>query len=450
MKPPQLVAADVRRRTRLPVAAIRLLTSAATARRNYPGELGMAPIEHPACEKSSMSSRLLRRLLVLWLGLASVAGSALAATTGPVAIELKTANLACGDTLNIHPPDSTAAAPDPVIDRLIDFHQYRFGVPPPDFDYETAGPLAETSGSGRPSWRTFVDPSAPVPKMVLIQSPVQARAKDFPMAVLRDVTAENVNLAVSFKLLGGDTARSAGLMWRAQNTNDCRSVLVSALHREIRLLSMENGRTAELARATATFDEKDWSFLEVSVQGDRVTVWLNERNALEARDATPATSGRVGLITRGDTVALFDDFHVQNGQERIVRKTRLAPVLPPAPVLHVTDILTTEADFKTPCRSFRPGAQIRWRVHVADAREKPRAAVIIECELVSPVGKALDRDKAMTGTDGVSLFTRALAKDAAPGVYTIRVSGITHADLPEATYSARANLKSAAPFVVRP
>src|SRR6266540_4488402 len=325
MKPPQLVAADVRRRTRLPVAAIRLLTSAATARRNYPGEIGMAPIEHPACEKSSMSSRLLRRLLVLWLGLASVAGSALAATTGPVAIELKTANLACGDTLNIHPPDSTAAAPDPVIDRLIDFHQYRFGVPPPDFDYETAGPLAATSGSDRPSWRTYVDSSAPSPKMVLIQSPVQARAKDFPMAVLRDVTAENVNLAVSFKLLGGDTARSAGLMWRGQGTNGCCSVLVSALHREIRLLSMENGRTAELARATGTFDEKDWSFLEVSVQGDRVTVWLNERNALEARDATPATSGRVGLITRGDTVALFDDFHVQNGQERVARKTRLAP-----------------------------------------------------------------------------------------------------------------------------
>jgi len=87
---------------------------------------------------------------------------------------------------------------------------------------------------------------------------------------------------------------------------------------------------------------------------------------------------------------------------------------------------------------------------VADAREKPRAAVIVECELVSPDGKALDRDKAMAGTDGVSLFTRALPTNATPGAYTVRVSGITHAGLPEANYSSRANLKSAALFEVRP
>jgi hypothetical protein len=389
---------------------------------NYPGEHGTIPIEHPARAKSSsMSSRLLSRLLALSLGLASVAGSAQAATPGFVAI-----------------------------DRLIDFQQYRFGVPPPDFDYETAGPLAAASVSGRRSWRTYVDLSAPSPKMVLIQSSALARAEQYPIAVLRDVTAENVNLAVSFKLLGGDTARSAGLLWRGQGTNDCRSVLVSALHREIRLLRIENGQATELAKAKVTFDEVDWNFLEVSVQGERVTVWLNDLNALEMRDATPAKPGRVGLITHGDTVALFDDFHVQNGQERVARKTRPAPALPSASILHVTDILTTDADFKTPCRLFRPGNQIRWRVHVADEHEKPRAAAIVECELVGPDGKVLERDKAMTGTDGASLFTRVLAKDASPGTYAVRVRVITHSDLPEATYSSRADLKPITPFVVRP
>ncbi len=441
-----------------------------------------------------MTLRLLKRVLLLLLGLASVAGSALAATPGTIPIESRADILAVGDALTLtptptltltrtrnpsyserfesesksrsksksekertskrkdphRPPDSTPAAPGPVLDRLIDFQQYRFGVPPPDFDYETAGPLVAASASDRPSWRTYVDLSAPSPKMVLIHFPVQARAEDFPMAVLRDVTAENVNLAVSFKLLGGDTARSAGLLWRGQGTNGCRSVLVSALHREIRLLRMETGRITELAKATATFDQKDWNFLEVSVQGERVAVWLNERGVLEARDAEPAIPGRVGLITAGDTVALFDDFHVQNGQGRVARKTRPAPALPPAPVLHVTEILTTEADFKTPCRSFQPGAQLRWRVHVADEREKPRSAAIVECELVNPGGEVLGHDKAMTGTDGASLFTRALAADAAPGSYTVRVKLITHADMPEATYSSRASRKSAVPFEVRP
>jgi hypothetical protein len=149
-------------------------------------------------------------------------------------------------------------------------------------------------------------------------------------------------------------------------------------------------------------------------------------------------------------MALFDDFHVQNGQERVARKTRRTTEVSPAPVLHVTEILTTHPDFKTSCRSFRPGGQIRWRVHVADEREMPFPAAMVECELVGPDGNVFDRDKAMTGTDGVSLFTRVLAKDAAPGYCTIRVKIITHADIPEATYSSSANLKSVTQFEVRP
>jgi len=420
-------------------------------------------------------------VLVLSLALAKITGSALAATPDAIAIESGATKVAVGAPLTLTPnlnltpdpdhsesvesesrskskskskdlprlPDSTAAAPDPVIDRLIDFQQYRFGLPPPDFDYDAAGPFGAPSVSRRPSWRTYVDHFAPSPKMVLIQSSALARTGHYPIAVLRDVTAENVNLAVSFKILGGDATRSAGMLWRAQSTNEYRSVLVSALHREIRLLRMENRGVTELASVAATFEERDWNFLEVSVQNERVAVWLNERSVLEARNAAPAKPGRVGLITTGDTVALFDDFHVQNGQDRVVRKTRSTAAISPAPILHVTGILTTHADFKTPRSSFLPGSQVRWWVQVADKHQKPMPAAIVECELVSSDGEVLDREKAMTGTDGVSLFMRALATNAPPGVYTVRVKVITHADMPEATYSSGANLKSEVTFEVR-
>jgi hypothetical protein len=424
-----------------------------------------------------VTSRLPQRALVLSLGLASIAGFSLAALPGPRANQSGADNLAAGDsltptptpTLDLNPTpnlpeyksrskiddppctrDSTAVAHGPVIDRLIDFQQYRFGVPPPEFDYDVAGPSGKPSVLGRPSWRTYVDLSAPSPKLVLIQWSTQSRAAGHSIAVLRDATAENVNLAVSFKLLAGDTARSAGLLWRAQSTNDYRSVLVCALHREIRLLKMERGRAVELAKATATINQQDWNFLELSVQGERIVVWLNERSVLETRDAMTAQPGRVGLITDGETVALFDDFQVQTGRSRVVRQSRPIPALPPAPILHATDIFATHSDFKAPRRSFRPGDQIRWRVHVADEHEQPRPASIVGCELVSPDGNVFGHDKAMTGTDGAALFTRALPTNAALGAYTVRVSDITHADLPEATYSSRVNLKSAVPFEVRP
>lgn len=364
---------------------------------------------------------MLRSVLVLLLGPGFVGGAALSATSGPVAI-----------------------------DRMIDFQQYRFGVPPSEFDYDAAAPFGPASVTNRPTWRTYVDPSSPSPRMVLIRSVPPSQGEQYPIAVLRDVTVGNVNLAAGFKLLGGDTQRSAGLLWRAQGTNDYHAVLVSALHREIRLLRMENGRLTELAKAPTTFDETDWNSLEVSVQGERVNVWLNERSVLEARDAQPSGSGRVGMITAADTVALFDDFHVWNGQERVMRQSRSAPPSSPAPVLHVNEIFATFADFKTPCHSFRAGDPVRWRVQVADELQKPSPAAIVECELAGPDGKVLDRDKAMTGTDGVSLFTRSLATNALPGVYTVRVKDITHANVPEGTYSSRANIKSAATFKLSP
>lgn len=368
---------------------------------------------------TAASRQRLPRAVALSLGLAGVAGSTLAATTSPV------------------------------LDRLIDFQQYRFGVPPPDFVYDGAGPFDQAFPSGRPAWRTYVDLSAPSPKMVLIRS-APGHGERHPMAVLRDVTAENVNLVVSFKLLSGDADRSAGLLWRAQGTNDYRSVLVSAVQREVRLLRTENGRPKKLVKEAVTFDEQGWNFLEVSVRGDRIAVWLNERSALEARDTRPASPGRVGLITGQNTVALFDDFHVQSGQERIVRKRHAKAEILSAPVLHVTEVLTTHSDFKTPCRSFRRGGHVRWRVHVAGERRKPSPAAVVECELAGPDGKVFDRDKAMTGTDGAALFTRALARDVTPGTCTVRVKGITHADMLEATCSSPANLESVATFEVTP
>src|SRR5438093_9213837 len=144
-------------------------------------------------------------VLVLSLALAKITGSALAATPDAIAIESGATKVAVGAPLTLTPnlnltpdpdhsesvesesrskskskdlprlPDSMAGAPDPVIDRLIDFQQYRFGLPPPDFDYDAAGPFGAPSVSRRPSWRTYVDHFAPSPKMVLIQSPGLAR-----------------------------------------------------------------------------------------------------------------------------------------------------------------------------------------------------------------------------------------------------------------------------------
>lgn len=67
----------------------------------------------------------------------------------------------------------------PPIDRLIDFRQNRYGLPPPEFDYDAAGPLGPVTLGGRPAWRTSVDLFAPSPKFVLTQASAQPGAEHF-------------------------------------------------------------------------------------------------------------------------------------------------------------------------------------------------------------------------------------------------------------------------------
>lgn len=220
------------------------------------------------------------------------------------------------------------------LDRLIDFQQYRFGLVPGEFEYTATGPHGPVLSAGRPLWRVYVDLFAPSPKLVLIQSSALAEADHYPIALLREVKAESPKLAVSFKLLGGDRARSAGLLWRARDKDNYYAVLANGLHHDVRLLLMKRGRPVELATAKSAFDDKEWNSLEVSVQGDRILAWLNDRLVLEARDQNLVASGRLGLVTHADTIAVFDDFHIQSGGGRIVRKARPIPEPSAAPASH--------------------------------------------------------------------------------------------------------------------
>ena len=120
-----------------------------------------------------------------------------------------------------------------------------------------------------------------------------------------------------------------------------------------------------------------------------------------------------------------------------------------APTMHVADISMTDADFKTARESFKRAGRVYWTVRIADQNQKPVAAALAECELARTDGAVMGLEKAMTGTDGMALFSRSLPVGAALGRYAVRVKTISHYDLSDATYLPAANLKSLAEFEVR-
>jgi hypothetical protein len=209
------------------------------------------------------------------------------------------------------------------VDLLIDFHQYHYGAVPEEFDYDATGSNGPVLSAGRPFWRVYLDRFAPSPELVLIQAATLAQPDHYPIALLRDVQAKDVTLSVYLKPMGGTLDQSQGLLWRVKDKDNYYAVLASALDSQLHLVRMVDGEAKEIASApiqVAVQFEQDaptatwgWYTLKVETEGSRITVWFNGDKTLEATDQTFMRSGKVGLITHADSVALFDDLAVKVG-----------------------------------------------------------------------------------------------------------------------------------------
>lgn len=345
------------------------------------------------------------------------------------------------------------------VDRLIDFQHYQYGVPPEEFDYSATGPHAPVLAAGRPLWRTYVDNFAPSPEFVLIQAATLAEPDHYPIALLRDTAAADVTLAVALKPMGGQVDKSAGLIWRAQDRENYYAALASALDDRLHLIKMVRGQPHELASAPIEIDIEferrsptrswGWYTLQVTATGDRIAVWFQGEQVITATDDTFWRPGRVGLITHADSVALFDDLHVQVGQAGVAATQRLrpTPILPP--VMHVAEMLTTEASFRSPQAAFARGQEVYWKVRIVDQHGRPVAAALVRTDLLRADGSRLASRTTMTGTDGTALFMHRLLRSDPAGTYSIQVRAVVHADMADATYDPLANQATSATFTIR-
>jgi hypothetical protein len=212
---------------------------------------------------------------------------------------------------------------DNPIDLLIDFHQYHYGAVPEEFDYDATGSNGPVLSAGRTFWRVYLDRFAPSPELVLIQAANLAQPDHYPIALLRDVQAKDVTLAVYLKPMGGRMDKSQGLVWRVQDKDNYYAVLANALDSRLHLLKLVDGQPQEIASAPiqiAVQFERDaptptwgWYTLKVETEGGLITVWFDGEKLIEVTDRTFMRSGQVGFITHADSLALFDDFNVQVG-----------------------------------------------------------------------------------------------------------------------------------------
>lgn len=193
--------------------------------------------------------------------------------------------------------------------RTVDFSQDAVGKPPAGF---TFGHTAKVGAPGR-----WVVQAEGANKVLAQADPDSTRAR-FPVAVLTDVTAADVDLSVRFKPVSGKVDRAAGLVWRFRDEDNYYIVRANALEDNVVLYKVDNGRRTDLPvkgegrtyGKPAEVPSGAWSTLRIVARGPRFEVYFNGTKLYEVEDLTFSAPGKVGVWTKADSVTLFDDLSI--------------------------------------------------------------------------------------------------------------------------------------------
>jgi hypothetical protein len=203
----------------------------------------------------------------------------------------------------------TAQAPSR---RVIDFESDKAGQAP-------AGFVFALTGSGRPgAWSVRRDDASPERGNVLAQTDADSTSYRFPVAVLNDITAADVDVSMRFRPVSGRVDQAAGVVWRYRDANNYYIVRANALEGNVVLYKVENGKRTDLPLKGSgrTYGKKapvpknTWSQLGVTVRGPLFTVSIDGQGLYEVEDSTFTNAGKVGLWTKADSVTYFDDLTI--------------------------------------------------------------------------------------------------------------------------------------------
>lgn len=193
--------------------------------------------------------------------------------------------------------------------RKIDFSNDTIGQPPQGFEF---GHTAKAGAPGR-----WVVQAEGTEKYLAQVDPDNTRAR-FPVAVIADVSAADVDLSTRFKPVSGRVDRAAGLVWRFQNEDNYYIVRANALENNVVLYKVEKGRRTDLPvkgegrtyGKAAQVPSGQWSTLRVVATGPRFEVFFNGAKLYEVEDTTFTQPGKVGVWTKADSVTQFDDLTI--------------------------------------------------------------------------------------------------------------------------------------------
>ena len=170
-----------------------------------------------------------------------------------------------------------------------------------------------------PGWRVLFDPTAPSRGNVLGQTAATAGEQE-AVAVFDPVVCRDGDLSVKFRIDPKGTGRTAGIVWRYQDSKNYYLLDFSASQKRVELYRVQNGvrlplrvRGSRPGVFAISHEVKtgQWHVARVSFRGNGIKVYFGNRRLFDAEDSGLPGAGKTGVLTSGTTVASFDDFRIE-------------------------------------------------------------------------------------------------------------------------------------------
>jgi hypothetical protein len=187
------------------------------------------------------------------------------------------------------------------------------------FDRKDAGGLpagwktAKTGQGDGSVWKVVADDTAPSKTGYVLAQTAEGPRPLFNLCVIEDSSCRDVDIQVAFKAVRGKIDQGGGIVWRFQDANNYYVARLNPLEGNYRVYAVVAGQRKQLeTKEDLKPGTGEWHTLRIRHVGDQIECYLDGQKELEAKDATFAKAGKVGLWTKADAQTHFDNLTVKS------------------------------------------------------------------------------------------------------------------------------------------
>jgi len=173
------------------------------------------------------------------------------------------------------------------------------------------GFLSMLTGSGeKGSWIVRADDSATSKPKVLAQLSNNETQARYQILIMQDGFYSNFKASVTFKIISGEREQAAGLIFRFQDYSHYYVLVADALNDRFSLCRSEPSKLVCTQDFKIDLTTGQWHTITTQVSSQGIAGYLDDKLLIQRYDRHYIT-GQIGLWTKGDSAAYFDDLKIE-------------------------------------------------------------------------------------------------------------------------------------------